>query len=87
DGDAGLNVILSRWLTEDSCSVCILDSPTSLSGCPFKNTQSLHSLCLSKIMHKYRTSFMPATSARPKYLRCIAISCFFLAAKTSEEDE
>lgn len=25
--------------------------------------------------------------ARPKYLRCIAIACFFLAAKTSEEDE
>lgn len=25
--------------------------------------------------------------ARPKYLRCIAIACFFLAAKTCEEDE
>uniref|UniRef100_A0A3P8U1T6 Cyclin-I n=1 Tax=Amphiprion percula TaxID=161767 RepID=A0A3P8U1T6_AMPPE len=25
--------------------------------------------------------------ARPKYLRCIAIACFFLAAKTYEEDE
>lgn len=27
------------------------------------------------------------TQARPKYLRCIAIACFFLAAKTCEEDE
>lgn len=27
------------------------------------------------------------SQARPKYLRCIAIACFFLAAKTCEEDE
>ncbi|OXB84062.1 UNVERIFIED_CONTAM: hypothetical protein H355_012180 [Colinus virginianus] len=31
-----------------------------------------------------RTSVL---QARPKYLNCIAISCFFLAAKTIEEDE
>ncbi|XP_029300115.1 cyclin-I [Cottoperca gobio] len=31
--------------------------------------------------------FLASIKARPKYLRCISIACFFLAAKTCEEDE
>jgi len=32
-------------------------------------------------------SFLSVVKARPKYLRCIGIACFYLAAKTLEEDE
>ncbi|KAM6985605.1 cyclin-I [Aplochiton taeniatus] len=31
--------------------------------------------------------FLSLIKARPKYLRCIAVTCYFLSAKTSEEDE
>ncbi|XP_053267699.1 cyclin-I [Pleuronectes platessa] len=31
--------------------------------------------------------FLAPIKARPKYLRCISMACFFLAAKTCEEDE
>ncbi|XP_061419950.1 cyclin-I-like [Lethenteron reissneri] len=31
--------------------------------------------------------FLSIVKARPKYLRCMAVSCFFLAAKLSEEPE
>ncbi|XP_014855468.1 PREDICTED: cyclin-I-like [Poecilia mexicana] len=31
--------------------------------------------------------FLAPIKVRPKYLRCIAVACFFLAAKTCEEDE
>ncbi|CAF90358.1 unnamed protein product, partial [Tetraodon nigroviridis] len=43
---------------------------------------ALASWTASSLPSRYST-----TAARPKYLRCIAIACFFLAAKTSEEDE
>lgn len=31
--------------------------------------------------------FLHAVKVRPKYLRCIGVACFYLAAKTLEEDE
>ncbi|XP_077983595.1 cyclin-I-like [Glandiceps talaboti] len=32
-------------------------------------------------------NFLTAVKARPKYLKCIAVSCFFLGMKMKEEDE
>ncbi|KAL3880770.1 hypothetical protein ACJMK2_032985 [Sinanodonta woodiana] len=39
-------------------------------------------LCISMI-----DRFLQLVKVKPKYLRCIAISCFYIAAKTLEEDE
>ncbi len=35
----------------------------------------------------YRFWFLVCLQVRPKYLRCVGITCFYLAAKTCEEDE
>lgn len=43
------------------------------------DTFSLSVLLLDRFLHKVK--------ARPKYLHCIAIACFYIAAKTLEEDE